>query len=590
MNSFTRSIDLLQREMDVTSLRYQVTANNLANSEVPNFKRTEVNFESELKNAIDSGRVAQAYMLTGIRGIGKTTSARIIARALNCIGPDGKGGMTTEPCGVCEHCRAIAEDRHIDVIEMNAASTRGIDNIREIIETTKYNPTSARYKIYIIDEVHMMTTNAFNALLKTLEEPPAHVIFILATTEPHNIIPTILSRCQRYDFTKVSDGDIEERMMTILEKEGVEYDKDAVRAIISLADGGMRDALSILDQILAYSGNQLSVTDVYNVFGIISVKEKLDFIADINMGEISRTLERIKSFSESGVDIKRLTQDVLEILKDALIYKKTKSDEQLSVLNEKDASELATSIELAKLHQMIGAFLKLQLDFKTASNIRTLFEVSVLKLLTYEEPKVVAKPIEQPKPIIKPVEKPAEPQHVEEKPVEKPVIFEQPKVEEAPIEKAPDWLFDDDTEKKVVEVEGERYELEDSTIIKCMVAGDKLQRQALVARWDELNSYLGHPTLGDIVAVLKDGTPFIVTQSAVVLQYDFEKLASKANVKTNADRMADILKKMLGHDVFVYAVSRSEGVRLTTAYQNLRQINKLPMPGESKLSVEELRK
>ena len=475
--------------------------------------------------------------------------------------------------------------------------------IREIIDKVKYGTILGKYKVYIIDEVHMMTTSAFNALLKTLEEPPAHVIFILATTEPHNIIPTILSRCQRYDFTKVSDGDIEERMMTILEKEGVQYDKEAVRAIISLADGGMRDALSILDQILAYSNNTLSVEDVYSIFGLLSTKEKVNLIKDITAGDVTRTLGKVKSFTEAGIDIKRLTEDLLEILKDVLIYKKTKDENELTKLVEQDAAALAESIETRKINEMISTFLKLQIDFKTASNVKTMFEIALLKLLTSDDnqvvvaaPKIVA-PQPQPVPQVKvePVQevKLEEPKPVVQvAPVSPSPAVEQPKVEEPKVDpkKAPDWLFDDDEQKKIVETEGEKYELEDETIIKLMVIGDKELRHNIVARWDELDAYFGHPTLGDLVALLKDGNPFIATQNTLVLQYDFEKLAAKVNVKINSNRISDILKKMLGRDVFVYAVSRSESVRLLTAYQNLRQISKLPLPKNIKIELEDLRK
>ena len=332
-----------------------------------------------LRNALLNNKIAHAYLFCGPRGTGKTTMAKLFAKALNC--EEGIGHQ----CNECSNCREITEGSHPDVIEIDAASNNGVEQVRDLIDKVNYLPIKGKYKVYIIDEVHMMTQNAFNALLKTLEEPPAHVIFILATTEPHNIIPTILSRCQRYDFTKVSDADIEGRMMTILEKEGVEYDKAAVRAIISLADGGMRDALSILDQILAYSNNTLRVEDVYSIFGLISSKEKIALIKDINNGDVSATLEKIKSFSEGGVDLARLTQDILEILKDVLIYKKTKEITELSVLNEHEVSSLSDELPLRKLHEMIGTFLKLQLDFKSASNIKTLFEVALLKLLNLED-------------------------------------------------------------------------------------------------------------------------------------------------------------------------------------------------------------
>lgn len=553
-----------------------------------------------LRNALANNKIAHAYLFCGPRGTGKTTMAKLFAKALNC--EQGVGCQ----CNECSNCKEIIEGSHPDVIEIDAASNNGVEQVRDLIDKVNYLPIKGRYKVYIIDEVHMMTANAFNALLKTLEEPPAHVIFILATTEPHNIIPTILSRCQRYDFTKVADGDIEQRMMTILEKEGVQYDKAAVRAIISLADGGMRDALSILDQILAYSNNTLSVQDVYSIFGLISTKEKIALIKDINDGNISSTLERIKSFSEGGVDIARLTQDILEILKDTLIYKKTKETHELSVLNEADAVALSDALEMRKLHEMIATFLKLQLDFKTASNIKTLFEVALLKLLTIEDtlvsqpqpkptvaPKIQApktpevKVVSRPEPLVEP-----EPVKPEPTPVVQPVKQPEPVKEPEPVDEtvAPDWLVDDDTEKKTVEIEGERYELDDDIIIKLMVIGDKELRKSITSRWDELNAYLGHPTFGDLVALLKDGSPLVVTKDIVLLVYDFEKLASKVNVKVNSERISEILKMMLGRDMFVYAISRGDSTRLVKAYQNLRQISKLPLPKDIHITLEDLRK
>ena len=567
-----------------------------------------------LRNALANNKIAHAYLFCGPRGTGKTTMAKLFAKALNC--EQGIGHQ----CNECSNCKEIIEGSHPDVIEIDAASNNGVEQVRDLIDKVNYLPLKGKYKVYIIDEVHMMTANAFNALLKTLEEPPAHVIFILATTEPHNIIPTILSRCQRYDFTKVADADIEQRMMTILEKENVRYDKAAVRAIISLADGGMRDALSILDQILAYSNNTLSVQDVYSIFGLISTQEKIGLIQDINAGDVSKTLEKVKSFSEGGIDISRLTQDILEILKDVLIYKKTRETTELSVLNESDAEALASYLETRKLHEMIGTFLKLQLDFKTASNVKTLFEVALLKLLTYEdagepvpirkvEPKVEKvepKPEPKPEPVIDtvkpepvvetPVVKQPEPVKEEPKPVPQPepqpVKKEEPKKVEKVVDEtvAPDWLVDDDFEKKSVENTGEKYEFDDDLIIKLMVVGDKELRKNVTSRWDELNAYLGHPTMGDLVALLKDGSPLVVTNNCILLVYDFEKLASKVNVKSNADRISEILKMMLGREMFVYALSRSDSTRLVKAYQNLRQINRLPLPKDIKITLEDLRK
>src|SRR6186713_1999717 len=212
-----------------------------------------------LRNAIATGRIAHAFMLTGVRGVGKTTTARIIARALNCVGPDGKGGPTVDPCGVCDHCVSISEDRNVDVIEMDAASRTGVADARELIEGVRYRPVSARYKIYIIDEVHMLSTAAFNALLKTLEEPPPHVKFVFATTEIHKIPATVLSRCQRHEFRRVPVDEIVANLKHIVQAENLQADEEALTLIARQSAGGMRDAQSLLDQ-LSSTGTTITLT------------------------------------------------------------------------------------------------------------------------------------------------------------------------------------------------------------------------------------------------------------------------------------------------------------------------------------------
>ena len=540
-----------------------------------------------LKNALANNKIAHAYLFCGPRGTGKTTMAKLFAKALNC--EEGIGHQ----CNKCSNCLEVIEGSHPDVIEIDAASNNGVEQVRDLIDKVNYLPIKGRYKVYIIDEVHMMTDSAFNALLKTIEEPPAHVIFILATTEPHNILPTILSRCQRYDFSKVSDGDIEERMATVLEKEGIKYDQEAVRAIISLADGGMRDALSILDQILAYSGNTLSVEDVYSLFGLASEEEKVNFIKDVNSGDISNALNKIKAFSEGGVDLKRLTEDLLEILKDVLILKKTRDEKELTVISEEHAEELATLISTKKLNEMIGALLRVQVDYKTANNIKTMFEVTILKLATLDEPveqEVVVKKVEvkkeEPKPTVVEEIKPVP----EVKPVVEPLKSEPEKVIEQPkkIEEAPAWLVDEDA--VTLAEDGERYEFDDDMMVKLMVLGNKELRKDLISKWPTLDNLLSNPSIGELAAFIKDSTPFLVTKDVIVLQFTFDRQVKKANIKSNEKEIADLFNKMLNKDVFVYSVTRAETVRLITAYHNLRQISQLPKPSEIDIDIKELRK
>ena len=266
-----------------------------------------------LKNAIETNRIAQAYILTGIRGIGKTTSARIIARALNCIGPDGKGGMTTEPCGVCEHCRAIAEDRHVDVIEIDAASNTGVANVREIIETTRYNPTSARFKIYIIDEVHMLSTAAFNALLKTLEEPPERVKFIFATTEIRKVPTTVLSRCQRFDLRRVEPDLLTAHFRNIVAKENVSAEDEALKLIARAADGSVRDGLSLLDQAIAHGGGTVTAEFVRAMIGLADRAAVVDLYEQVMKGDIKTALDSFECQYAAGADPVVVLQDLLEL-------------------------------------------------------------------------------------------------------------------------------------------------------------------------------------------------------------------------------------------------------------------------------------
>ncbi|HKP27193.1 MAG TPA: DNA polymerase III subunit gamma/tau, partial [Dongiaceae bacterium] len=273
-----------------------------------------------LRNAIAQGRLAHGFMLTGVRGVGKTTTARILARCFNCIGPDGKGGPTAEPCGQCEHCRAIAEDRHVDVIEMDAASRTGIDDIRELIDGVRYRPVGARYKVYIIDEVHMLSEKAFNALLKTLEEPPEHVKFIFATTEIRKVPVTVLSRCQRFDLRRINAEELTEYFLKIAGAEGAKITDGAAAMIARAADGSARDGLSLLDQAIALahgtttaSHGAIDEAQVRDMLGLADRTQLIDLYDDVLKGKAAEALQRLNTMHQAGADAAIVLQDMLEL-------------------------------------------------------------------------------------------------------------------------------------------------------------------------------------------------------------------------------------------------------------------------------------
>jgi DNA polymerase-3 subunit gamma/tau len=254
-----------------------------------------------------------AYILTGIRGVGKTTTARLIARAINCLGEDGQGGPTIHPCGVCENCRAIAEGRHIDVIELDAASKTGVDDMREILDGVRYKPTNARYKVYIIDEVHMLSKSAFNALLKTLEEPPSHVKFIFATTEIRKVPVTILSRCQRFDLQRLSVETLLKLFKNILQKENIESDESSLQMVAKAADGSARDGLSMLDQAIVLGNGKIDAETVKNMLGLADRTQTLALYEKLLEGDVSLVLQNLSEQYKNGAIPLVILQDLIDI-------------------------------------------------------------------------------------------------------------------------------------------------------------------------------------------------------------------------------------------------------------------------------------
>ena len=331
-----------------------------------------------LKNAVEQNRLAHAYLFVGPRGIGKTSTARILAKALNCI-----HGPTITPCGVCDSCKEITGGNSLDVLEIDGASNNGVEQVRELRDNVRYAPTKGKYKIYIIDEVHMLTAQAFNALLKTLEEPPEHVKFIFATTEPQKVLPTILSRCQRFDLHRIPANLIAQHLQFIATNEKVKLDPAAAHAIARGADGGLRDAESMLDQLVAFCGETIAESDVLNVFGFTSEQTVADFTEKILRGQTSAALALLDDQMAAGKEMMKLMSDLIAHLRDLLVFK-VKPD----ALAEEAAPELQSSlgeeaalIETDRLLELIEQFAEAEGRMKWAPNKKLHFEVAVIKAI-----------------------------------------------------------------------------------------------------------------------------------------------------------------------------------------------------------------
>ncbi|AZV97717.1 DNA polymerase III subunit gamma/tau [Enterococcus faecalis] len=335
-----------------------------------------------LKNAIVQKKTSHAYLFTGPRGTGKTSAAKIFAKAINC-----KHSQDGEPCNVCETCVAITEGRLNDVIEIDAASNNGVEEIRDIRDKAKYAPTQAEYKVYIIDEVHMLSTGAFNALLKTLEEPPQNVIFILATTEPHKIPLTIISRTQRFDFKRISTQDIVDHMAHIMQEMALDYEEQALYVIGRAAEGGMRDALSILDQTISFSDEKVTLEDAMQVTGSLTYEMMDHYIQCCVAGDVERALEGLESISGEGKEARRFLEDLLLYCRDLLMYQQAPKllAEKAGTLTEA-FKELATQTPAEKIYQLIQILSDTQNEIRFTNNANIYLEVATVKLAKTVQP------------------------------------------------------------------------------------------------------------------------------------------------------------------------------------------------------------
>lgn len=331
-----------------------------------------------LKNQIENNNVGHAYLFCGTRGTGKTSTAKIFSRAVNCTNLHND-----EPCNECENCREILEDKTMDVVEIDAASNNSVDDIRELRENVKYSPAKAKYKVYIIDEVHMLSQGAFNALLKTLEEPPSYVIFILATTEPHKIPATILSRCQRFDFKRVTVKDISSRMRYICEKEGIEADEKALNLIARNSQGALRDALSILDQCISFEGNKISYNDVIELLGSVNIEQLFDLAESIIKEDTRKSLQILNDFIIWGKDVRNLVNDLIDHFRNLMVCKISNDLDEIISLPEETIDLLkqqAETIDTNNLIRILNILSETQDGMKISSNPRVLMEVTMMKI------------------------------------------------------------------------------------------------------------------------------------------------------------------------------------------------------------------
>jgi len=331
-----------------------------------------------LKNAVTQNRLAHAYLFVGPRGTGKTSTARILAKALNCV-----KGPTVNPDNTCDNCKEIAAGNSLDVLEIDGASNNGVEQVRELRENVRYAPSKSRYKIYIIDEVHMLTSGAFNALLKTLEEPPPHVKFIFATTEPQKVLPTIISRCQRFDLHRIPAKLIADHLQLIARNEKVTLEPAAAHAIARGAEGGMRDAESMLDQLVAFCGEKIAENDVLNVFGFTSEQSVIDLTGKIFRGETAAALDVLYQQCEAGKDMMRLMSDLISYLRDLLVFK-AKPEALSDDIDAELQKALATQANLAendRLLDLIDQFAQAEGRMKWAPNKKLHFEVAIIKAI-----------------------------------------------------------------------------------------------------------------------------------------------------------------------------------------------------------------
>ena len=518
-----------------------------------------------LQNALKQDKLAHAYLFSGPRGTGKTSVAKLFAKAVNC---------TSEAeliCNHCESCLAVQNGTHPDVIEIDAASNNGVDEIRELIEKVKYAPIQGKYKVYIIDEVHMLSLGAFNALLKTLEEPPTHVIFILATTEPHKVIPTIISRCQRFDFSKVKEVDIKGKVEEILKQEKTTYEDEALDLICTLADGGVRDALSILEQCVAYAQGCITLTHVNEIYGITTEQERFELLKYIMNQEVKSVLDCVSKICEKGMDIKHLTADLMDMLKDIVVFAYTKEDEMLRKTTKEHAVEILNYRQPEQLLKMIDILIETSNEYRNTNNVQSYFELSLLKMssINYVEGITqVEQTIPAPKDTTIEVINNSEPvevklEMVEEEPEE--IIVEEPSAEEPSAE-----------EPTLVTLDDEFY-------LGLLVGASREKRNLLNGKWGEIDGYAKELKHAKTASKLREGKLVAIGEGYILLSVEHQAIANSINLEADIEETHLLTEEMFAEPYNIYAIEQEKFIEMVELFKKRSADSTLPTAIEMKL-------